>query len=141
VSNLFAGCACCTVSGEFTDAARKIRDELDPEWLVVETTGIAYPAAMRENLASALNAASRLIVIADAKRWTRLFAAMNALISGQLVGAETVLINKCDLADDETLAKIEEDIRGMEPRSKIFRVSAKAGIADEIWQFAAGMGE
>ena len=139
VSNLFAGCACCTVSGEFTDAARRIRDELNPEWLIIETTGIAYPASMRENLDKMLSLSARIVVIADAKRWMRLRAAMGELVAAQVEGSDAVLINKCDLADEETLAEIERDLRGIEPTTAILRVSAKSEIATEVWRTASGI--
>jgi len=139
VSNLFAGCACCTVSGEFTDAARRIRDELNPEWLIIETTGIAYPASMRENLDKMLGLSARIVVIADAKRWMRLRAAMGELVAAQVEGSDAVLINKCDLADEETLAEIERDLRGIEPTTAILRVSAKSEIATEVWRTASGI--
>ena len=138
VSNLFAGCACCTVSGEFTSAAKRIRDELAPEWLIIETTGIAYPASMRDNLSDALGLSSRIVVIADAKRWMRLRNAMGELVAAQVEGSNAVLINKCDLADEATLAEIERDLRSIEPCTEIHRVSAKSEISAEVWQSACG---
>ena len=136
VSNLFAGCACCTVSGEFTEAARRIQKEMNPEWLIVETTGIAYPESMRDALAERLGITARILVIADAKRWSRLYAAMGALMSAQITGATAVLINKCDLADEATLAAIEREINEIEPAARLFRITASVGVDDEIWQQA-----
>jgi G3E family GTPase len=50
VDNLFSGCACCTVSGELVTAASRVRKEYDPDWLILETTGVAYPKRIQENL-------------------------------------------------------------------------------------------
>ena len=136
VSNLFAGCACCTVSGEFSEATRKIQKELNPEWLIIETTGIAYPESMRDTLIGNLGITARILVIVDAKRWSRLLAAMGSLIEAQIVGSTAVLINKCDLADEYTLSAIEADILRIEPAAKLLRITAKNGIADSIWQQA-----
>ncbi|MDR2421157.1 MAG: cobalamin biosynthesis protein P47K [Oscillospiraceae bacterium] len=139
VRNLFSGCACCTVSGDLTAAAREIREKENPEFLVIETTGVAYPLNMRENLAYALGVESRIAILADAARWNRLVGTLEGLIAGQLEGADAVLINKCDLSDEETLAKIEADILGLEPNAKIFRVSALSGIPDSVWGAATGV--
>jgi G3E family GTPase len=138
VSNLFSGCACCSVSGELTSSARVIQRDYDPEWLVVETTGVAYPMNMKENLFHALGIVSRICVLSDASRWNRLLVPMNALLSGQIEGSDAVLLNKSDLSSDEQLLKIEGDVLGFEPNAKIFRISAIGDVPDEVWRAVAG---
>lgn len=141
VDNLFAGCACCTVSGELVSAAVRICKELDPEWLVIETTGIAYPKNMQENLKNAVGYDSRIVILVDAVRWNRLLLPMNNLLRGQLVGSDAVLINKTDLADEATLEKMERDILGFEPNAVIRRISALADIPPDVWNTVIGIGE
>lgn len=138
VDNLFSGCACCTVSGELVSAADRINREYDPEWLIVETTGIAYPRNMQENLKYALKLDSRIVILVDASRWNRLLIPMNNLLRGQIEGSDTVLINKTDLVDIETLEKIEKDIAGFEPAAVVFRISALGDIPPEVWRKVAG---
>ncbi|MDR1329659.1 MAG: cobalamin biosynthesis protein P47K [Oscillospiraceae bacterium] len=139
VTNLFSGCACCTVSGDLTAAAREIRDEVDPEFLIIETTGVAYPINIRENLARALGVESRIVILTDAARWKRLLVPLEALLAGQIVGSDAVLINKCDLKDDEALREIEADILRLEPDAKIFRVSALSEIPGGVWNAVTGV--
>jgi G3E family GTPase len=135
VNNLFSGCACCTVSGELIVAVSRIRSQLDPEWIIVETTGIAYPTNMRENLLDALGLESRICILVDASRWRRLITPMRELLRGQLVGADSVLINKTDKVDEETLAGVERDILEFEPASTIFRISALSTVPEDVWAF------
>jgi G3E family GTPase len=139
VNGLFSGCACCTVAGELTIAAQRILREYDPEWLIVETTGIAYPRNMRENLRHALGIESRIVVMADASRWERLLVPMNGLLRGQTEGSDAVLVNKTDLADGAALAKMERDILEFEPEAKIHRISAIGGVPDAVWAAVAGL--
>ena len=133
VNNLFAGCACCTVSGELITAVDKISRELDPEWLVIETTGIAYPGLMRENLRDALRLESRICILTDASRWKRLRIPMDSLFRGQIEGCDTVLINKIDLTTDDELESIERDIREIDAHAPILRISALSEIPHEVW--------
>ena len=130
VDNLFSGCACCTVSGELVSAADRIGRNTT-RWLVIETTGIAYPRNMQENLKNALKLDSRIVVLVDAARWNRLLIPMNSLLRGQIEGSDAVLINKTDLADEQTLEKIEKDIMEFEPGAVIFRISALRDIPPE----------
>jgi G3E family GTPase len=139
VSNLFSGCGCCTVSGELISAARVIRDEYDPAWLVVETTGVAYPRNMQENLWHALGVRARVAVLTDAARWERLLLPMNGLLRGQIEGSDAVLVNKTDLVTEGQLEKMERDILAFEPDAKIRRISAIGGVADEVWREVAGI--
>lgn len=140
VDNLFSGCACCTVSGELVSAAVRIQQEFDPDWLIVETTGIAYPRNMQENLKNAIKLDSRIVILVDASRWNRLLIPMNHLLKGQIEGSDAVLINKTDLVDGEAIAKIERDILGFEPHAVILKISALQEIPAEIWQRATGEG-
>lgn len=140
VDNLFSGCACCTVSGELVSAAARIEKEYDPEWLIVETTGIAYPRNMQENLKNALRQDSRIVILVDASRWNRLLLPMNHLLRGQIEGSDAVLINKTDLVDSEAIAKVERDILGFEPQALILKISALQEMPAEVWQKATGEG-
>ena len=67
VDTLFSGCACCTVSGEMVTAVDRLRKEYDPEWLILETTGIAYPKKIQETLKTVCNMDSRIAVLVDGK--------------------------------------------------------------------------
>lgn len=133
VEDLFAGCACCTVSTELISAADRIAKEMDPDWLIVETTGLAYPRLIRENLQAARGLASRICILVDASRWKRLLLPLNQLLSGQIVGADVVLINKADLADEAALLKTEADIRAFDEHPAVMRISAAGPISDEVW--------
>jgi len=139
VNNLFAGCACCTVSGELVTAADRINREMDPEWLVIETTGIAYPGLMRENLKGALGMDSRICVLTDASRWSRIHAPLENLLRGQIECADIVLINKIDLTTEEALQNMERDIMLYNPDTPIVRISALSEVDAGVWQRISGV--
>lgn len=138
VENLFSGCACCSLSGELIGTIEQLRKTCEPEWVILETTGIAYPKKIQENLKQYLGLETRITVLVDAVRWNRLLIPMNALLSGQIIGSDSVLINKTDLADEETLRKIEADIRNFDDQPSIFRISAIQGIDDAVWKEVLG---
>ena len=138
VENLFAGCACCTVGGELVTAVSAIEKDYGPDWMILETTGLAYPGLIRDNLRHALGKKSRLCPVPDASRWARLKIPMAELLAGQIFCADTVLINKVDLAGEETLEGMEADIRGMNPGAEVRRVSALEEIPTEIWDRVLG---
>ena len=139
VDNLFAGCACCTVSGELVTAVEKIKREMEPEWLVIETTGIAYPGLMKDNLKNALDLESRIVILTDASRWRRLRIPMDGLLRGQIENCNAVLVNKIDLVEEDILESMENDIHEIEPNAPIYRISAVGDVASEVWGAVAGV--
>ncbi|MDR0916558.1 MAG: cobalamin biosynthesis protein P47K [Oscillospiraceae bacterium] len=140
VRNLFSGCACCTVSGEFTAAAQRIQTELNPDLLIIETTGLADPQVCRENLKSALGIDARVAVLVDASRWNRLIFAMEKLLAAQIYGSDAVLVNKCDLVSAETLAEVDDDVLMMYKAANIVRISASDTVDESVWRAVVGEG-
>src|SRR5437899_7907439 len=46
IAELAGGCVCCSLAGEFEAAVDEIIDRVDPEHIVLETTGVAEPGAL-----------------------------------------------------------------------------------------------
>ncbi len=141
VENLFAGCACCTVGGELIGAVQLIEEEYDPDWIILETTGLAYPGLIQENLKEAAQKECRICTVVDVSRWKRLKKPMEALLTGQIACAETVLLNKADLVSKETLGECRSDIQNMNPNAKICVTSAASGDLESVWASVLGEGE
>lgn len=138
VDNLFAGCACCTVSGELVTAAIRIRKKYDPQWLIVETTGLAYPGRIQENLQEAMGLTARVVVLVDAARWPRLRKPMENLFTGQIVGSHAVVINKVDLVTPEALELVAQQIREIDANTGIYQICALNPDNDAIWKEVTG---
>ena len=139
VENLFSGCACCTLSGELLTAVHNIQEQMKPDWLILETTGLAYPHLIQKNLADSMHLTSRICVVTDASRWEHLLTPLHQLISGQLTNADTVLVNKTDLVTSDLLNKMEQQISEINPHPKIFQTSANQPVSHSIWDFVLGV--
>ena len=132
VRTLFSGCVCCTLAGEMVTSIRRIAEDLDPLYVVIEPSGVADPATLSENIETGTGLGTRTIAIVDAQRWKRIKVALAMLIPHQLGEADVVLVNKCDLADAATLDAIEADVRAYNPTAPIFRICAKEGISSDV---------
>ncbi len=138
VENLFAGCACCTVGTELIQSISYIEEKYAPDWMILETTGLAYPGLIRDNLFAALNKTCRICTVVDAQRFTRIFKPMEALLKGQISCADIVLINKIDLVDEHTIQKCEDMVRQMNEKAVCCRSCAADAGQDEIWEQILG---
>lgn len=132
VHNLFSGCACCSLTGELVASIKKIQLELDPQWLIIEATGVAYPGGIRKAILEGIGLDASIVIIADAKRWQRLVNAMESLVSGQLEDTSIVLLNKMDLINSVEFKQVEQSILNYNQTAEVFPISAKAIIPEDI---------
>lgn len=133
VTGMFSGCVCCTMAGELTTNFYNIMNDLNPEYIIMEATGVAYPLNIKETLESSLNLDSKIVCLVDATRWKRLLGPMSMLIPTQLEGADIILINKIDAVDAATADDVEASVRGFQNDAEFFRVSATEGIDEKVW--------
>lgn len=133
VRELFAGCACCTGGGDLLNDINAIRKELDPKWIIIESTGVAYPLQIRESVQSCFGVDVNIIGLADAQRWRRLNNAMPQLIESQLEHADSVLLNKVDLVDGQMAETIINEIKQINPGARLFKTVANKTIDDFVW--------
>lgn len=133
VRDLTAGCICCTLSGELIGALEDIRSKFDPQWLLIEATGIAHQTIARVISQSVVGLKPFSLVLADAERWDELMENLPMLISTQLEIADAILLNKVDAVDGAASDRIEEEIRELSA-APCFRVSALSDNLDELWR-------
>jgi G3E family GTPase len=134
VKDLFAGCACCTSGGELLSDINKIKNEIDPNWIIIEATGVAYPRQIKESVETYFQVPVKILALADASRWKRLKNAMSGLLEAQMDVADCILINKVDLVDEETADKVAEDIRAFNGSADIRKVTGIRPIGEDVWQ-------
>lgn len=139
VRGMFAGCVCCTLAGELSLTVQAIERDMDPDWIIMEATGMAFPQNVRENL-DVIEIGSRICCLVDVKRWQRLLKPMEHLLPLQLEQADTVLINKTDLVGEEELAAVRESVQSFcGPQAEIFEVSLINGIDTGILDRVLGL--
>ncbi|GGB43746.1 cobalamin biosynthesis protein CobW [Tistrella bauzanensis] len=120
------GCLCCTVRGDLiriVGALLKRAGNLDG--ILIETTGLAEPAPVAQTFFLDRDIAARtqldgVVTVADALNLEqRLIDAPEA--AQQVAFADIVLLNKADLVDADTLARVEATIRRLNPLARIHR--------------------
>jgi G3E family GTPase len=121
ISELTAGCMCCTISGDFSNAVTDILENTSPEALLIETTGIANPISIFMMLANDQRLIlDTIITVVDAERLEDNLAE-NLVAEIQLTISDLIALNKADVCSEAVLRKAEERIRQMNERAPIFR--------------------
>lgn len=133
VTELFSGCACCTSGSYLISDIQKIQKDINPKWIIIEATGVAYPRQIKESVEDVLNIPVTVLAVTDAFRWKRLRRAMSAMIESQLDCSDFILVNKIDLVDDDTLNAVVEDIRTINREAVIHKTTGIQPIHESVW--------
>jgi len=120
VTEMDEGCICCTLAGNLKVALAEIASNYQPDFVVVETTGLANPANFLHEiyeLESQLDFCSITTVI-DATQGIPTIQKYG-VAQEQLILADVILLNKTnDIAADE-LATLVADIKNLNPLATI----------------------
>ncbi len=108
---LAGGCVCCTLSNELLETLQELRGRVDPDRIVIETSGLALPFDTQLHLfrppVRDWVGDEACVIVVDAER----AGETDPLFAEQMQSADLVLLNKLDLVDDATRLAAEARIR------------------------------
>lgn len=119
---LSGGCVCCSLTGEFEAAVREIVSTINPEAIVVETTGVAEPDALIVNVQDSIPEVrlDSVVTIVDADGMLK-FPSLGHTGRVQIEMADLILVNKTDLIPREKLPEVESKVREVNERAAIIK--------------------
>ncbi len=158
VYELANGCVCCTVQEEFFPVMRELADRRDRiDALLMETSGLALPKPLVQafqwpEIARAFTVDAVVTVVDTPAVAAGQFAAdpqavdaqrradpgldhespLHELFEDQLGAADLVLLNKTDLVDTATLARVQAQLRAELPRAVKLAQSAHGRLPLEL---------
>ena len=122
IAELGGGCVCCSLLGEFEAAVNEIIQRVEPDIIVVETTGLAEPEALVFNIQEALPQCrlDGVASVIDADMLVR-FPELGHTTRLQIEGADILLLNKIDLVKPRKLSGLGAKLREINPSAAIVR--------------------
>ena len=119
------GCICCSINGELLNTVSKVLERSEKiDYMIVETTGLADPLPVAMTFAAGdLREKVRLdsiITVIDGENFD--FEINNTSIAySQILYGDILLLNKCDLVNEEQLKKVEKFINKIKKEPRILR--------------------
>nr|WP_025685523.1 CobW family GTP-binding protein [Paenibacillus maysiensis] len=128
VEGLLEGCICCSKRNELAGALHTLLSQ-EPDLIFMETTGVANPEQVLEELRSPLLADRLYLVhsisVVDAElfhEYNSRFTADKELVRtlhGQLCTADFIVVNKTDVASSREVTKVVKSIRKLNDTAKL----------------------
>jgi len=120
IAELEGGCVCCSLQGEFEAAVNEVIDTVNPEMIVVETTGVAEPEALIFDIQESLPRVrlDGVVTVADADALIR-YPQLGRTTRMQIEKADVILLNKVDLTSPEQLGPVEEKLHQINEQAPI----------------------
>jgi len=127
---LTGGCVCCSLTGELEYAINEIIEKVKPEYIVIETTGIAEPDSLIYNIENMPSVVlDNVITIVDCDGLAK-FPEIGYTQRVQIENADFLLLNKIDLVNEQQIKEIEMKVREINDRALIFRTKYCNGNLD-----------
>ena len=111
---LTEGCICCSTGGDFATSVLTIANSVDPEYLIVEPSGVAMLSKIIQNIKQIEYEHISLlapIVILDAANYHCYMSDYPAIAQDQLKNAHFVIISKINSGNLSELSNIESFIK------------------------------
>ncbi len=134
VREMLSGCICCSSSAQLVEQVQGIKEEYNPQWLLIEATGLAYPDSVWKTLYTELQIDAVILTLIDAGRWTRLVKAMPQFAAAQIKKADLIIINKIDLVTGHQLLQIRESLQELHVTAQICEKSIKDNLGAAFWE-------
>jgi len=134
---LASGCICCSIDDyKFDLAIQEIIDTAHPHLIIIESTGLADPEPLAYRVKNAGLGLDAIITVVDAANVERHLREAD-VARAQLEAADFLVVNKLDLVDEASLARVERRLAKTNPRAERFRTVRGAIDSDVL--FATGV--
>ncbi|MNX34032.1 putative metal chaperone YciC [compost metagenome] len=143
------GCICCTLREDLLEEVQKLVQEGKFDYILIESTGISEPVPIAQTFSyedtesgidlSKLAKLDCMVTVVDANRFWHDFSSGDTLLGrgeansegdnrdvvdlliDQIETCDVLLLNKCDLVDEEGLLELEGILRKLQPSAKMIR--------------------
>ncbi len=124
VTEIDEGCVCCSLVGNLKRAVHGILESFSPDYVILETSGLANPLNLIEEIAG-LEDTVRFdctVTVVDALNFDEALADYRIALD-QIRAADVLILNKCDLIDGSRLRFLRQRLHELKPNAPILEAT------------------
>jgi G3E family GTPase len=127
---LSSGCICCSISTEFVLAVEELVVVAQPEVIVIETTGLAEPWSIIDQVRGADYQLDSVVTVVDAAN-LEAARAQSVVVDWQIEAADFLVLNKLDLVDVAQQDATRAALRARNSRAVLLE-TVRGGLPSDI---------
>jgi G3E family GTPase len=127
VYEITAGCICCQIGVDLVRTLQDIAARYRPDVVMVEASGVATPAGIRDALTyyrGEAFAATVVVTVVDPTRFEALIEVLTPLIEAQIAGADEIVITKVDQATPAEVDEARSHVERLRPGAPVSLIAA-----------------
>ena len=113
IVSISEGCICCSMNLSFAHSVMTIANSLDPDYLIVEPSGVARPKKIIDDLSKIMYDRINLLVpilIVDGKNYQRAFEEFADLYPDELLKISRILVSKSEDLSLDDFGRIKNNL-------------------------------
>jgi len=121
VYEIFGGCICCQLGSDLVTLLQEVAVQYPVDLILMEASGVAEPARIVDTVRryGPPDLAVKVLALVDATRWLEMRPVLEPLLTGQVLSADWILVNKVDAAIPEVVTAVVDDIRSLNQPGEI----------------------
>ena len=130
------GCICCSMKGDFTASVLTIANTVDPEYLVIEPTGVGMLSNVMESLKRITYERIQLLRplnLVDGQSFERYRSEYTELYLDQIRGAAHLAVTKMEQAPEAERVRLAQELKRLNPSAELCPGHYKMA-ADDWWE-------
>lgn len=137
VLELDEGCVCCTLVGNLKSGIAQIMDQFHPDYIILETTGVANPNNLLDELIEVeeLVRFDSVTVLVDAMNIEKTLDEYSVAVD-QLNAADIIVLNKTEELNDDEINRLKELLHTHNPDAPV--VAARYGDVNPSLLYGEG---
>lgn len=136
VWELTEGCICCSLKSDFASSILTIANTLNPEYLLVEPTGVGLLSSVLRNIAKIEYERISLlepVTVVDINCVDSYLRSFSEIYSDQIKNARNIVLSKCEEADESLVDDAVSKLRLINTEAHIVRTPYDS-IPPEWWE-------
>jgi len=136
IQELAGGCFCCALGPALTTTLAQLIRRVRPDRLLIEPTGLGHPTGIVDTLTSDtfkdVIDLQAMICLIDPRNLSNPEIASHPVFVDQIQLADILVINKSDLADEATLAQMQQQAEKLYPPKQAIIATRQGEISAEL---------
>ncbi|KEI00761.1 GTP-binding protein [Clostridium botulinum] len=138
VKEINAGCICCTIVNDFTNAIKEIVEKFNPDRIIIEPSGVAKLSEILETCRNSelkeLISINMLMTVLDILKFDTYIQNFSSFYKNQISNAKTIILSRTQFSSNENILNIVNKIKKFNPNASIITTPWENITADQIME-------